>query len=470
MLRFDRQIDEFEATDIEITGAAGVRKGSVTLSTAEPYAYMLALIGVTASGTITVTVQKDGYNFSPPSRNVDVHYVRQVEFLPVETINSAGTTIGLILRFSEVILDFNPADIAVSSNAGAVKGQITTSTREPYAYTLELTGVSNSSQTRVIMRKDGYSFSPSYQDVDVSYREPGTPEENASSLPSIKEKFGITEGGTVGVAATFNALSAFISGGGLASQSDVIKLGDYIDLEGGLTVGAYEESGDFVHDLTAKASNDTPLLRLIVVGINSFQTRYDNEGNIEYAYQGTDTLPQHVVFQFQNIPVTRRMNPTGSSWGYYFSEMRKFLNGFGVGGNFLTGLTNAGVPDEVLWAPTRIVSSAPSDTAHDSTTDKISDRLWLPTEREMGVTQSIHASNIETENNQAWLKYYSDDESRKKYCMNGQVEEYWLASTHSSNPTSFCLINNRGSSESYSWTVTRGVAPAFCVGPGTTGQ
>jgi hypothetical protein len=119
-----------------------------------------------------------------------------------------------------------------------------------------------------------------------------------------------------------------------------------------------------------------PIVRLIVVGINSFQ-----------GFDGNGDTP-HVVFQFENIPVMRRMDTIDAPSRYGASEMRKHLtpvtdeSGSIIpgSGNFLAGLKNAGVPagetDGVLWAPNRVVY-------HADGSDQIRDLLWLPTEREL---------------------------------------------------------------------------------------
>jgi hypothetical protein len=133
-------------------------------------------------------------------------------------------------------------------------------------------------------------------------------------------------------------------------MSNVIQLGDWIDLEGGITVTAYG-LGDNTGAINAATNtpittNSPPFggydgmsLRLIVVGINSFQNG-GSDGSSEYRYQGDDEPPAHVVFQFQNIPGERRMNPTGTnSGGYKLSEIREYLIPVnGKGGNFLEGL------------------------------------------------------------------------------------------------------------------------------------
>jgi hypothetical protein len=72
----------------------------------------------------------------------------------------------------------------------------------------------------------------------------------------------------------------------------------------------------------------------------------------------------HAVFQFQNSPVMRRMNAADTNEdGYPASEMRAYLapvNDDNESGNFLAGLTglnNAGVPEDVLLVPARTMST-----------------------------------------------------------------------------------------------------------------
>jgi hypothetical protein len=89
---------------------------------------------------------------------------------------------------------------------------------------------------------------------------------------SIKAKFGITTSGTAGVTAAFNALSAYIQAGGLSSPNNIIRLDDWIDLEAGLTVSAYGSGGGGFTASNQDLGGYGKLLRLIVVGINSFHS------------------------------------------------------------------------------------------------------------------------------------------------------------------------------------------------------
>jgi hypothetical protein len=321
------------------------------------------------------------------------------------------------------------------------------------------------------------------------YTDPGT---GTNGGKSLKQEFEITSTGAQAVTDTFNAVSTFIENGGLTSSQTRIALGDYIDLEGGLSVTAYDSTngskpnytGGFsisaadgskaIPGLTGAEYNDGYkgcLLRLIVVGINSFLTH------------DTYTAPaannkDHVVFQFQNIPVKRRMNPSyPDSGGYAGSEMREYLTPVDEktgSGKFLAGLTEAGVPEAVLWAPTRYIANG-CDGATGA--DTITDKLWLPTEREMFKGRSRSNRIIETTSNQPFFNYYTsyatavfiNNVTRLKYLSTGSATRYgygtmyWTASPSSDGPSGFCSVHSQGVPHVYVSSDPSGVAPAFCV-------
>jgi chitodextrinase len=300
---------------------------------------------------------------------------------------------------------------------------------------------------------------------------PGTPVDGASDEPNIKLKFEGSKDKTekAGVEAAFLELSAYIKNGGLDNtETNVIKPGNYIDLEGGLEIadadGSTFSSGvDWNSTIIIADANRGKLSRLIVVGINSFKTKGD------YVYQGDNTdnpSRPHVVFQFQNIPVEYRMNDTSSNKdGYPESEMRKYLtplkdvggNDVPGTGNFLAGLKNAGVPEAVLWGPSRVMATA------DATDKKITinDLLWLPTLYEMLGETSVTA---ETEQNQPQLAYYNDSSPRKKVDKSRTTDGiYWLASGQFGDNTAFYTVKANGRDEPHGAATVLGVAPAFCV-------
>jgi hypothetical protein len=290
---------------------------------------------------------------------------------------------------------------------------------------------------------------------------------------SIKAKFGIMTAGTQGVRDTFNTLHAFISTGGLADpsyQTPVIELGDWIDLEAGLAVSmygqGYENRGAFslANDDITSGDYKSKSLRLIVEGINSFHSgrgvkpgsdtgepTYNGETGGQYTTDANDGT-QHVVFQFQNVLTRRRMDPDEKVEGYPGS------------GKFLQGLTEAGVPNGVLWGPARSVSSSKEDK------EDISDLLWLPTEWEMfgvkGTYSGWQCAISETNGNQARLEYYVNDASRKKYLpvTYPTSDVYWLASLI---PVSDMMGNYFLAAAGYGVPQNPlnaiSLAPAFCV-------
>jgi hypothetical protein len=294
-------------------------------------------------------------------------------------------------------------------------------------------------------------------------------DEEVKNSKSIKKKLGITtkDGTPQAVTDTFNALHEFIKAGGLTNENtkEMIKPGDWIDLEGGLTVAAYPDV-DGVGDFTYPGTSTNT--RLIVVGINSFKT--DKTVNENYVYPKAseeDDPPPHVVFQFQNLPVMRRMNNTDLSVnGYPASEMRKYLTPVDQvdgSGNFLAGLLGAGVPEGVLWAPSRMVSARATYKSNAVAPVRIRDKVWLPTEWEMFGYGSNSQKADETNINQVWLGYYADDERRKKFDVSQTAKAYWLASQYNNSNYAFCLVTNAGQTSYGDTEDENGVAPAFCV-------
>jgi hypothetical protein len=290
--------------------------------------------------------------------------------------------------------------------------------------------------------------------------------------PCIRVKFGIAERGKAGVTETFAALSAYIREGGLFLPDAMIRLGDYIDLEGGLEVEGYRGRGCFretaldYRELGGRGSH----LRLVVTGINPFHSGRRRK-TAEGAYatrkardrrtaKENDRVP-HVAFQFQNIPVVRQMNVSCSNMGgYAASEMRRYLtdaDGDGTGGAFLEGLLAAGVPKAALWAPARYMALPAGKGGM-----ILQDLLWLPVEGELfGRVPGAAPEDGEAED-QALLAYYAGRGARRKL-HNGGKMCYWTASPVE-NYRAFSYVDNRGRRRSAEADMELGCAPAFCVG------
>jgi hypothetical protein len=399
--------------------------------------------------TIKATSTADGSKSGTATVTVPQYTVSGVELSPSSAV---GVKPGNTQNFSATVMGTNSPPQTVTWTIEGTHNTGTTITTGGY-----LTVASGETATTFTVKATSTADTSKSGEVTVYTYDPH----------SIKAKFGITTTGTTGVTDTFNALSTFISGGGLTNDPTKVQLGDYIDLEGGLSVGSYSissgtEQGQAswriytTSTMTSNPNYESVYLRLIVVGINSFKGKNGNSKD-------------HVVFQFQNIPFSRQMNSSATgSGGYAASGMRTYLTG-----NFLTGLTSAGVPDSVLWAPKRLMATGSSGSG----TTEIEDKLWLPTEREMFGIRSRSNNSAETEANQARLDYYyngyTNGYSRRiKYASsafnsNGEATGggslYWEASPSYTSSASFCLVDASGSLGISSANNFGGCVPAFCV-------
>ncbi|MDR2467374.1 MAG: DUF6273 domain-containing protein, partial [Spirochaetaceae bacterium] len=233
-----------------------------------------------------------------------------------------------------------------------------------------------------------------------------------------------------------------------------IALGDYVDLPS-LTVAAYGGS-----DGNGGGAFSNTKARVQVVGVNSY-TKNGNTG-------------KHLVFQFKDIMVNRRMNETNTTTGgYAASEMRKYLttvSGDANSGKFLAGLVAAGVPQTALWAPSRVISGAAA----------IADLVYLPSYWEINKTVDAWSGGSyvsgESDGNSAWFSYYSPAGSasnldstagkavRKKKLHGTETDAWWwFASPYSGSSSHFCYVHNLGHAHNYIASSAGGLAPVFCV-------
>ncbi|GHT60948.1 hypothetical protein FACS1894109_19120 [Spirochaetia bacterium] len=385
-----------------------------------------------------------------------------------------ATTTKIDFVFDGPVSGLADTDITIGGAPGtATKGTLTEtdSTHWSLALTVTTLGAANVSIT-----KDGIASGTKPITLHKALANP--------SAQSIADKFGIdvTTNNAAKVTEVFTELQAYLaagpsaSGSGTARKLGAIALGDYIDLAD-LTVVRFHTGTEAADGSDADSDTDSEngainatnaeltghgwLLRLIVVGINAYSGK-----------NGNGTAP-HLVFQFQNMPGTHRINETATNvGGYKDSEIRKYLAPVsGVGGNFLAGLTAAGVPESVLWAPKRIVwngfnAGESGSSSTNMVVDTIEDKLFLPTAREMFGSQS-NSDSTETTANQGRLEYYetgaSGNTSRIKYNSSNTAVPYREASPYSTQEQYFCAVGNTGTTVGAVASNVGGVAPAFCV-------
>ncbi|GHV58427.1 hypothetical protein AGMMS49579_25920 [Spirochaetia bacterium] len=333
-----------------------------------------------------------------------------------------------------------------------------------FAKTLREHGVEfeNYKANRGIKRQLDSEIGSSSREVLRANRALGLPEDNYELFPeklyvARKLRAGASIAATfntTGTAATFNAVHAYLQSKTAAQVESErrIQPGDYIDLP------AITVAGTTVTDQPITKAPfegyEGRLLRLIVVGVNSFNGKNGN---------GTSA---HLVFQFQNVAFEHPMNPATEKdkygtvkGGYRDSAMRAYILG-----DFLPGLIAAGVPESILWGPKRMVWNEVG--AKDAA--EISDKLWLPTEWEIfggNTWTSTISSTYETEENQARFAYYDDYDVRLKYnSSSDRSSRYWLASIDERLHARSFLYTDRGhhvgtGNPDFIW----GCVPAFCV-------
>jgi hypothetical protein len=355
-LTFSQSVSGLTADDIYLNpGVTGAKKGN--LSGSGP-SYDLGVTNITDGGIVSVTVTKTGYAFKPTTQRATVYSGNSNgdDSLTAVTLtgvtangeSSAANTTQLTLTFDNSITGLTANHITITSpNRTTVKNGDLTANGS--SYTLPVSVTKEETVTVAVSNPEGYVISDSSPSVPVYYYLIEHTD-NAYKNPSIKAKFMIDAEGTDGVTAAFNALSAYIKTDEFSSANNVIKLGDWIDLEGGLTVDKYLIHYAINMGNTSMyptfAFEERMMLRLIVVGINSFKN-----------LNGNDNTP-HVVFHFQNVPLSslemnvmnKGVRPTNAG-GYPASTLRRYLTpveGDGNSGKFLAGLKNAGVLEEVL--------------------------------------------------------------------------------------------------------------------------
>jgi len=216
---------------------------------------------------------------------------------------------------------------------------------------------------------------------------------------------------------------------------------DYLDLES-ITVNGETYNWNAAHKN----------LRIMIMGFSPFINSGDVGNN------GLET--PHILFQFRNCPITRRMNETNTNLGGYpESEMYSFLNN-----EFKDGL--ADIFGDNLLKIRRIYSNA--TTTPNYTTASWSwydDTVFLPQEAE--VYGNIWSkSEYDLGYQVAPWKPYRDSTLYKIKRYNG-ARMWWFNSTPSkwNGGTSFFCGSGSGGRSNYDAGASSvgGVAPAFCV-------
>jgi len=180
-------------------------------------------------------------------------------------------------------------------------------------------------------------------------------------------------------------------------------------------------------------------LRIHIAGFNTYKSAGD-----------TENAKNHIVFQFRNCPLTRRMNAANdNAGGYAASELASFLEG-----DFKAALTALFGEDFIL--PVRRLLSTKGAWAWRT------DSVFLPTEQEVFgdvVWGEVgHGGGF-----QAQLPIYRESAVYKVKRYNGSRQWWWEATPAAASAANFCYVNNNGNANNNSASAAGGVAPAFCA-------
>jgi hypothetical protein len=173
------------AADITLTpGSTGAVKGALTKTKADmgtgEYEYELSLSGITAPGSVSVTVAKPGYAIANGTKSVNVSYygpggTTSVSFTELAAVDgsSTDTTTKLTLTFNRDIEGLSAADITLSpGTTGANKGALTRI--RTGVYELSLTGITANGTVTVSVSKTNYTITGGPRTANVYYYAPTT--------------------------------------------------------------------------------------------------------------------------------------------------------------------------------------------------------------------------------------------------------------------------------------------------------
>jgi uncharacterized repeat protein (TIGR02543 family) len=162
-LTFDKDITGLSATDITLTG--GATRGA--LNRTGTGVYTLEVTGITAGGSVTVTVAKTGFNIIGSTKIVTVFYYSAPTYAFTGVTpngSTAAATTQLTLTFSTAVPGLATGDITLSGSTGATRGALSGSGP---TYTLTVSNVTASGSLTVAVARSGLTITGSPKTVTV---------------------------------------------------------------------------------------------------------------------------------------------------------------------------------------------------------------------------------------------------------------------------------------------------------------
>jgi hypothetical protein len=211
------------------------------------------------------------------------------------------------------------------------------------------------------------------------------------------------------VADAVEALHRKINADGVPDFSG-LQIGDYLDLpslDDGTTVYTWNEAYKNLH--------------VVISGFNTYK-----------GMGSTENAKNHIVFTFENCPLTKRMNATGdNTGGYPASELKTYLEG-----GFLTGLAEA-LGHDYLYAVQRYISTKGS-------TAWLTAKIFLLTEIEVFGLQcfgdELNAGTSLRNHTPIQLPIYRDSYKHRIKRYNGSRQLWWLSTPYSGGSASLSPV------------------------------
>jgi hypothetical protein len=210
-----------------------------------------------------------------------------------------------------------------------------------------------------------------------------------------------------------------------------LQVGDYLDLP-----SLNDGSANYVWSDAYKN------LRVVIAGFNT----YKNMG-------GTENEKNHIVFVFDNCPLTKQMNSGDTNAGGYASSSLKTY----IEGGFKDGLISV-LGRDYMYMVGRYISTK-------SSYSELRSSIFIPTELE------VYGMQIQGDEISAGTKYpspvqlpiYRDSYKHRVKRYNGSRQWWWSCTPFSGSSSYFCSVHGYGYASNSNASSAGGLAPAFCV-------
>ncbi|WP_187152003.1 hypothetical protein, partial [Treponema endosymbiont of Eucomonympha sp.] len=174
-LSFDRDIPYLSADDITLGGDASAGAQITAFVRTAPGAYSLAVSGIARNGTLTVKAEREGYVFTPDTREVQVYGPQAFLSLTADGVdgrtseygNTGRRTTALTLELDRIVPGLSADDITLDDpeGTGIQKGALTHSGGG--VYTLKVDGITKLGEVTAEVAPAGQAFTPRSREVEV---------------------------------------------------------------------------------------------------------------------------------------------------------------------------------------------------------------------------------------------------------------------------------------------------------------